>query len=201
VRIERLGKDGQLLPGASITTLAYAGGVIAEERHLDAAGNLAATPDGFALRRWNRTPNPTGSGMILELTLLDANTNLVCGKTGFATMREVINGSHQTKDIRFFDCASNPAPSLWLEVSNVVEARYDYLVGVAPVTCVALLDATGNVIARKELAAGAPATQNSQTTYIYSQPNYYYYNQAPVYRAPAYRAPVVLPTRFSNKFY
>ena len=201
VRMERVGKDGLPLPGSSITTLTYANGEMVEERHLDAAGHLAATPDGFALRRWNRTPNPEKNGMIVELSLLDANTNLICGKSGFAVMREVINGNHQTKDIRFLDCASNPAPSLWMGVPNVVEARYDYLVGVVPVTCVALLDATGNVIARKELTGGIPTMQNTQTVNYYNQPNYYYYNQAPGNREPVYRAPAVLPQRFSNKLY
>jgi hypothetical protein len=146
-RIEKRDSQHQLLPGACITTFEYDDGRIVEERWLNLSGQSMMNDDGYAVCRWRYSQDPEHF-VVVEKAYLDAAGRPVSTRSGFAVIRETKDGANRTRRLEFLNAGYKPAPSSWLEITNVVKAEYAYLQGVTPVVCVTLFDGSGNVLER-----------------------------------------------------
>ena len=182
MRIEKVGYNGQISPGASVTIFSYADGTMSEEQHQDTSGRLTMTGEGFAVRRWHYVRDEQNSQLIVEESLYDASQKPVCGLAGYALVRRIEDVNGRMKNIKFLDVNGNAAATTWLGLPNVAEARYEYLQALTEVACVAFLDRDGKVFNRKQISGSDSFSSQTTTRDNYNYQPVYYYRPAYHYR-------------------
>ena len=173
LRVEKRDDSRQFCAGACTTRFDYdARGRLSTAQHLDAAERPCLTPSGYALCRWDYFQGADDSRIVQE-SYFNCEGNLVSTRSGCAVVRRTSSPDGKLKRIELLDPSQKPASASWLGVANVAEVQYSYLEGIGEVTCAAFLDATGRVIARKQLdGATAGAWGDSVTTYNHYRASY-----------------------------
>jgi hypothetical protein len=171
VRVEKRDPNRQLLSGACTVVFEYdTSGQLAVVRHLDAADQPCLNQSGFAGYRSTHSTDQN-SNRITENAFFDCAGRPVATQGGYAVERFTHGQGGQLVRVQFLDSSRRPVGSLYLGVPGVAEAQYSYLEGVGTVTCVALLDPSGAVVARKQLS-GVTDVSNTFTTYSSSYNTY-----------------------------
>lgn len=169
VRVDYRDQSGQLRTGPCTRLLDYAPtGEKSAERCLDPAGKPCLGLDGVATRRWSYSRDAQ-SNQVVEESCFDCSGHQVPTPLGCNFIRRTLGDQARLRRVQFLDAPDKPHPVTWLQVPAVAEAQYVVLSGVGDVECVALFDAHGNVIARKQLNGQTSlATRTETTTCDYS---------------------------------
>jgi hypothetical protein len=169
VRIQRHNRDGQLLAGVCTIQYSYdVHGLLTAEQDFNSDNHLTRNEEGFAACTYAWSSDPDGNRVVTQ-SFFDENNQPVLTTSGFAILKRTETFDDQTKRIQFYGLTGAPAPSTWLGVFGVVDVQYSVLQGVTPVLCVALLDASGNVIDRRQLSGETSAEGGVvYTTYYYA---------------------------------
>ena len=173
VRLEKRDDSRQLCGGACLTKFDYdPAGNLSAAQHLAASEEPCLTMAGYALCRWAYSQAADASRTVEE-SYFDCEGKLVSTHAGYAVMRRTSLPDGKLKRVELLDPSRKPAAAFWLGVSNVAEVQYSYLQGIGEVTCAAFLDATGTVIARKQLDGKITEfLSDSVTTYNYHYRSY-----------------------------
>ncbi len=174
VQIEARDNNRQLCPGACVLHFdSDAAGLPQAARYFDASGKPALGPWGWACCSWNRSTDADARLVVVE-SYFDCEGRPATIQGGFAVSRQTYDADGKLRDLKFLDGSAKPAAAHWMGANRVAEVQYSYLEGVGEVTCVAILDAAGNVLERRQLN-GATAASWSQTTTTssYGSPTYH----------------------------
>lgn len=152
LRTEKRNRDGRLLDGICTVQFSYdVQGNLRAEQYLSSDGNLALNPEGFAATTFAYSSDSNGD-CVVEQRFYDENNQPVQTRSGFAVLRRTEAQDARVTRIQFFNLAGLPASSTWLDVPGVADVQFAYLQGVSPIVCAAFLDASGNVVERKQLS-------------------------------------------------
>jgi hypothetical protein len=164
VRTERRDASRQLCPGACTVVFEFdAAGRVMAVRNLDASERPCMGAEGWATSR-RAYFYGADSAPIEARSFFDDQDQPTIIKFGYAEARYTKDVGGKLKKIQFLDLSHLPAAATWQGTANVAEVQYSYLQGVTEVTCVAILDAGGNVL-RRQMVNGQTESTFTASSY------------------------------------
>jgi hypothetical protein len=163
-RLEKLDRQANLLPGASVELFVYnPDGSLAEERFHDVNMTPMANEEGYAIKRHAYSVNAAGDRVDAQ-SFFDASDRPASTTSGYAYLTQVQEGSTgAVKEVILENAQHQPAYAIWDGLGGISRAKYVTLEGIGAVRCAAYCDPTGRVTSRKVLS-GTCYYSASETT-------------------------------------